>query len=394
MTTTSQPPLSSTNTHHHHHRQLDDDGGWSRGSPAKGSGWSSKRLSHGLPTRDGIKSNDWRGSPEVDGAAIWPVAEHRHQGSSGSGEVDSWNTFSPGQSSRQHSQPENWMSDEGSLSVGENTCSPHSNSSPSPSTVNWHVGSDPTPNVQHELEPIEDDELVDREEIRDGRGEGESRTPRLQLGHLHQHTPDREDSGEKTNSSDPVTSGWDSFRPTMATLPTTDSDQNPLEPPLAPSSSSSPSPCCSDSQQQFLRGSPGRKNMSCSPSRDLDKNLEVGANSSSPDPCSLPSSEILRQQQQQQHEDFPGARSRDLVTPDGSGGGGGLGMSVWKCRPSVGGSTSSINSVGSNSSWKSDGKNGYHSKTSSNYSPRKTTRYCTYTCINPAPHFWCTCHSS
>ena len=350
---------------------MNDDGGWSRGSPAKGSGWSSKRQSatHGLPTA--LKSNDWRGSPEVESAAIWPVAEHRHQGSGGSGEVESWNTFSPGgQGSRQHSQSENWMTDEGNLSVGDNTSSQHSNSSPSPSSVNWHVGSDPTPNVQHELEPIEDDdELEDRDMEGRSMGDGDNRTPRLhQLGPLHRETPDREDTGRTTEASD---SGWESLKPTAPH--TTDSGRDhSTEPPHLPSSSS-PSPCASDTQAGLvLRGSPGRINKSLSPSRDLDKTLEFGPGASSgPDSSALSSSEAPRVSQ----DELPGPRSsRDLTTPD-SGGGVGLGMSVWKCRPSVGGSTSSINSAGSNSSWKSEGKNGYHPKSSSsNYSPRKNTR--------------------
>ena len=351
-----------------HHRQMGDDGGWSRGSPAKGSGWSSKREAHGLPGRDGVKSNDWRGSPEVDGAAIWPVAEHRHQGSGGSGEVDSWNTFSPGQPSRQHLQSENWMNDEGSLSVGENTYSQHSNSSPPPSSVNWHVGSDPTPTVQQELEPIEDDELEEGE-LGDGGGNRDNKTPRLHhLGPLDHLTPDREDGDRKTESGDLGTCGWDSLK--LSGAPHTDSDRYPLEPPhLAAAPSSSPSPFFSETQQGLLLR--GRKNASLSPSRDLDKTLEVAPGSTSgPESSTLGTCEPPRQPQ----DELSGPRCRDLATPDSSSGGG-LGMSVWKCRPSVGGSTSSLNSAGSNSSWKSEGKNGNHSnKSSSNYSPRKTTR--------------------
>ena len=283
----------------------------------------------------------------MEGAAIWPVAEHRHQGSGGSAEVDGWNTFSPGQSSRQHSQSENWMSDEGCLGVGDmNTCSPHSNSSPSPSNVGWHVGTDPAHNVQHELEPIGDDELNKEE------GVAEQREKTLTASH--------EDASRARGS------GWEGLKH----LPPTDSDsQSPLEP-------------CPGS------GSSGDKTTSCSP--DLEDPGTPDGGQNTPNSGGFSSDPPMRQQEEfvvPQSLDLPSGGTPDGTTISSSSGGGGVGGGggggggvagvvgggLGKSRASVGGSTSSINSIGSSSSWKSEGKNGYHSKPSG-YSPHKTTR--------------------
>lgn len=341
------PPISSmhnsSQTTTTRHKHMDDDGGWSRGSPAKGSGWSSKK-NHGMPVKDTKTGNqvplvrDFRGSPEVDSAAVWPMPEHKHQGSSGSGEGDGWNTFSPGQSnsSRQHSQSENWMSDEGSLSMGENACSPHSNSSPSPSNVGWNIGPD-VPDVQHELEPIEDDEL-DRE----GGVEVARTTPASEV-ETGFKTKSIEDERKRKSSS------WDDLD--IMSSSTNDKDT------LVQTTSKQPPASFSSSDEQHHS-----KNTSCSPIMDMEKTLQ-SADTESTVTCTSTDKDIHKQTS----AGVPHTHSTS-GTPDG------LGMSVWKSRASVGGSTSSINSVGSNSSWKSEGKNGYHSKPS-NFSPRKSSRY-------------------
>lgn len=346
------PPISSmhnspqiTTSHLHastRQRHMDDDGGWSRGSPAKGSGWSSKK-NQSMPAKDtktGSQNQvrDFRGSPEVDSAAVWPMPEHKHQGSNGSGEGDGWNTFSPGQSnsSRQHSQSENWMSDEGSLSMGENACSPQSNSSPSPSNVGWNIGPE-VPDVQHELEPIEDDEL-DRE----GGVADTTAVSEVETGY---NSKSREDDERKRKSS-----SWDDLDTTSSSNMIPAQTTSPKQPPGSSSSS--------DEQHHG-------KNTSCSPNMDMDKTLE-SADTESNATCTSTDKDINKP-----HEEtsagVPNSHSTS-GTPDG------LGMSVWKSRASVGGSTSSINSVGSSSSWKSEGKNGYHGKPP-NFSPRKSGRY-------------------
>ena len=357
LTTTlhSQPP------HLHHSTQQrgsDDDGGWSRGSPAKGSGWSSKHKTHSMPARDTTKAGnqavDWGGSPEMDSVAVWPVSEHKHQESGGSGEGDGWNTFSPGQSncSRGHSQPENWMSDEGSLSMGDNACSPQKDPSPSPSSnTGWNVVPD-VPNVQQELEPIEDDEID--EDTPDSSVDDRA----LQ----HYHNKDHDGARKSEERSRPSWDNLDSIQPI------TKADKEVLQFTKESSASS-----FSDDNQRRSSSSPGSKNTSCSPSGDLDKAVEGETSGIESDRNTF--SDGRENSKESTSENA--SQSRDL----GSGGtpdGGGLGMGVWKSHTGVGGSTSSINSIGSSSSWKSDGKNGYHSKP--NFSPRKTTRCVIYTC--------------
>lgn len=358
------PPISSmhnspqTTTSHLHattrQRRMDDDGGWSRGSPAKGSGWSSKK-NQSMPARDtrtGSQNQvplvrDFRGSPEVDSAAVWPMPEHKHQGSNGSGEGDGWNTFSPGQSnsSRQHSQSENWMSDEGSLSMGDNACSPHSNSSPSPSNVGWNIGPEVVPDVQHELEPIEDDELDREGGVEDARTTAASE---VETGYNS-----KSDDERKRKSS-----SWDDLDTTTSS--NVDKDI------LAQTTSKQPPGFFSSSDEQHHG-----KNNSCSPSMNMDKTLD-SADTESNVTCTS-TDEDINKPHEETSAGVPSSHSTS-GTPDG------LGMSVWKSRASVGGSTSSINSVGSSSSWKSEGKNGYHSKPP-NFSPRKSSRY-TYIYVN------------
>lgn len=348
-----------------------DDGGWSRGMPAKGSGWNSKNKSHNLPTRDTLKAGnqvvDWGGSPEVDSAAVWPVSDHKHQGSNGSGEGEGWNTFSPGQSnsSRQHSQPENWMSDEGSLCMGDNACSQQSNSSPPSSNVDWNLPSDvPTCNIQHELEPIEGDELDD--EIPENSNIMRD-TIESQLGSLQQYKCEDQDDSRISNNTEETIKNTSSLWDDSDSLPTQNNDNDTLDCVKQSLSSST----YSDDRQHSKSRSPlgGSKNSSCSPSADvMEKNINNETDADATD-----KEETLKQND----DDLTAvtiSHAREVAsnnTPDGSG----LGMSVWKSRPSVGGSTSSINSAGSNSSWKSEGKNGaYHSKPL-NLSPRKCTRY-------------------
>lgn len=345
-------------------RHMDDDGGWSRGSPAKGSGWSSKK-NHTMPTRDTKTGNqlalvkDFRGSPEVDSAAVWPMPEHKHQGSSGSGEGDGWNTFSPGQSnsSRQHSQSENWMSDEGSLSMGENACSPQSNSSPSPSNVGWNIGPD-VPDVQHELEPIEDDEL-DRE----GSVEVARTTPGSEV-ETGFKSKSREDERKRKSNS------WDD----LDAMPSSTNDKDML----AQTTSKQPPASFLSSDVQHHS-----KNTSCSPSMDMDRTLESADTESTVTCTDTESTVICTSTDKDIHKRYEEISAGVHVphTHSNSGTPDGLGMSVWKSRASVGGSTSSINSVGSSSSWKSEGKNGYHSKPS-NFSPRKSSRYVYHICLS------------
>ena len=302
-----------------------------------------------------ILDRDWGGSPEVDSAAaVWPISEHKHQGSGGSGEGEVWNTFSPGQSnsSRQHSQSENWMSDEGSPCVGDNVCSPQSNSSPSPSNVVWNIVPD-VPNLQHELEPIEDDELD--AEIPSIEGD------RAHLGGLQQCETSSHTGKSGEEDARRQSSSWDE----LESIHLSSSERDTLAHTEHAISSSSSS--CSENLQH--RCSPSSKNTSCSPSADLDKVVEVADNAESGDTTSA-DRETPKRHEETAATSVPNSRESTLGgTPDG-----GLGMSVWKSHANVGGSTSSINSVGSNSSWKSEGKNGFHTK-APNFSPRKTTRW-------------------
>ena len=359
-----QHPYQTTTPHNsNQHRHMNNDGGWSRGSPAKGSGWSSKNKRHSMPAGDTTKTGnqnnseavDWGGSPEVDSAAVWPVPERKHQGSSGSGDGGGWNTFSPGQSnsSRQHSQAENWISDESNLSVGENACSPRSNSSPSPSSpsnTEWNAVSDiHVPNIQHELEPIEDDDKLD-EEIPCSCAD-DARAGAMQLSQVVDYgdVGKNEEEGQRSNSH------WVDL---VSIPPITSVDKDLLE--YAKESLSS-----SDDDQQHHTSGTSSKNTSCSPTGDIEKTVEGGIDTA------------LSTVRDSPKELTTGNMShcRDLgsgVTPDG----GSTSMGVWKSCASVG-STSSINSIGSSSSWKSDGKSGHHNKP--NFSPRKSTRY-VYTC--------------
>ena len=301
-----------------------------------------------------ILDRDWGGSPEVDSAAaVWPISEHKHQGSSGSGEGEIWNTFSPGQSnsSRQHSQSENWMSDEGNLSVGDNVCSPRSNSSPSPSNVGWNVVPD-VPNLQHELEPIEDDELDAEIQSVEDNGAHSGGLPQCEAS---SHTDKGGEDDTRRQSS-----SWDELDSIHAS--SNERDVLALTERAILSSSSS----CSENLQHY--SSPSSKNTSCSPSGDMDKMVEAANDAEAGGTTSADRETPKR------HEETAAtnvSNSRELTmggTPDG-----GPGMGVWKSYANVGGSTSSINSIGSNSSWKSEGKNGFHAKTP-NFSPRKTTR--------------------
>ena len=296
-----------------------------------------------------VLAREWGGSPEGDSAAaVWPMSEHKHQGSSGSGEGDGWNTFSPGQSnsSRQHSQSENWMSDEGSLGIGDNPCLSHTNSSPSPSNVGWNV----VPDVQHELEPIEDDELdgdLPGGNVEDTRTKAPSRI------HCQAECSDKSDEEEVHVSR--KSGSWED----QDAMSVSTSDKDTLVQNCSKHRASS-SYSSSDEQHHS-------KNTSCSPSADMDKTVESTNTECDTTTSTFASTDReIHRQHDEATTNLPQCQSTS-GTPEG------LGMSVWKYA-SVGGSTSSINSVGSSSSWKSEGKNGYHSK-QPNFSPRKSSRY-------------------
>lgn len=112
----------------------EEDGGWSRGIPEKGSGWSNVSSTAITPSEDssdtsvfhesqGMNSRDWdisestasggRGGEDKGGGGVWLGVD---------GDSEPWGSTSPGQSSNKHSQAENWtISDnEGSQSTGEN----------------------------------------------------------------------------------------------------------------------------------------------------------------------------------------------------------------------------------------------------------------------------------
>ena len=320
------------------------------------------------------QARDWGGSPEVDSAvAVWPVSEHKHQGSSGggsSGEADGWNTFSPGQSnsSRHHSQSENWMSDEGSLNIGENVCSLHSNSSPSPSNGEWCVPD--VPDVQHELEPIEDDEL-DAEVAASGAdssGTGASAGVQFHVG----HRPGGDGSGGEERGKvvgERSMASWDD----LDDVPLSSSDKESVAVGQGSSKQQQQQGPSSASPDDLTRS----KTSSRSPSVDTDKTVDSGDSSSGSGGSDGDGRTSRDRETHKPHEDSVTIATHsqsNSVTPDG------LGMSAWKARPSVGGSTSSINSAGSNSSWKSEGKNGYHSKPP-NFSPRKTNRCMHAACL-------------
>ena len=318
----------------------DDDGGWSQGSPAKGSGWNNKSKNHGVgvSSRDLKTGREWGGSPEVESAAVWTMAEHKHQGSAGgsSGDGDGWNTFSPGQSNcSRHSQPDNWMSDEGSLSLGENACSPQISSSASPPNDNWAM-SDGT----QELEPIEDEldkELANEPDDPDGLADSSRDTDSVhfQIG------------GSLSGKEKGDGSSCDELESTYVP----DSDRDTL---VRGDSSSKLAPDNRSDRTSNMTTSP-------SPTADMNKAGE---------PSSLVSDD-----------------SSALPVHPPSSGTDDVGTSVWKSRTNVG-STSSINSIGSSSSLKSEGKNGPHNKSAS-FSPRKSNRYMyvhTCTCIRRAVH--------